>query len=101
ETISMLSAGIGMSREELLAKINRKQKDPKYQPITLKEDVGVEDVAFVMAHAYEMPEISVEFQPRRLYREGALGAHALGYIGEATEAQILNSPDLNPRDQVG
>ncbi len=101
ETISMLAAGIGMSHEEVLQKINRKRKDPLYQPITIKEDAGVEDVAFVMARAYEMPEISVEFQPRRLYREGQLAAHALGYIGEATEAQIQNSPDLNPRDQVG
>src|SRR5882724_7166461 len=101
ETIAMLVNGIGLSREDLLQKINRKGKDPSYQPIVLKEDVGVGDLAYVMAHAYEMPEVSVEYQPRRLYREGRLAAHALGYIGEVTEAQLLDSPNLKPRDQVG
>jgi len=101
ETVAMLSAGIGVSREELLTKINRKRKDPPYQPVTLKEDVGVADLAFVMGHSLELPEVNVEFQPRRLYREGELAAHALGYIGEVTEAQLLESPDLKSRDQVG
>ena len=69
ETVGILSAGIGVSRDELLSKINRKRKDLLYQPITLKEDVGVAD-AFVMGHSFELPEVSVEYQPRRLYREG-------------------------------
>jgi len=48
-----------------------------------------------------LPEVSVEFQPRRLYREGQVAAHALGYIGEVTEAQLQESSDLKPRDLVG
>src|SRR6185436_6094333 len=101
ETVAVLTNGIGMSREELLNKINRRRKDPLYQPITIKEDVGVADLAFVMGHGFELPEVSVEYQPRRLYREGELAAHALGYIGEVTEAQLLESPELKSRDQVG
>jgi penicillin-binding protein 2 len=101
ETVAMLGNGLGMSVDDLLQKINRKKKDPAYQPITLKEDAGVGDVAFVMAHGSELPEVSVEYQPRRLYREGDVAAHALGYIGEVSEAQLLDSPDLKPRDQVG
>jgi len=101
ETVGMLADGLGMSVEDLTQKINRKRKDAAYQPIMLKEDAGVGDVAFVLAHAYEMPEVSVEYQPRRLYREGELAAHALGYIGEVSEAQLRDSPDLQPRDQVG
>ena len=101
ETVAALTAGLGMSAEELTQKIDRKKKDPSYQPITLKEDAGTGDVAYVMAHAYELPEVSVEFQPRRLYREGQVAAHALGYIGEVTEAQLQDSSDLKPRDMVG
>jgi len=101
ETIAALANGLGMSADELRQTINRKLKDPKYQPITLKEDAGTGDVAYVMAHTYELPEVSVEFQPRRLYREGHLAAHALGYIGEVSEAQLRENPDLKPRDMVG
>jgi penicillin-binding protein 2 len=101
ETVAALANGLGMSAEELTQKIDRKKKDPPYQPITLKEDAGTGDVAYVMAHAYELPEVSVEFQPRRLYREGQVAAHALGYIGEVTEVQLRDSPDLKPRDLVG
>jgi len=101
ETVAALVTGLGMSAEELTQKIDRKKKDPSYQPITLKEDAGTGDVAYVMAHAYELPEVSVEFQPRRLYREGQVAAHALGYIGEVTEAQLQESSDLKPRDLVG
>jgi len=88
ETIAALANGLGMSAEELTQKIDRKKKDPPYQPITLKEDAGTGDVAYVMAHAYELPEVSVEYQPRRLYREGRLAAHALGYIGEVTDEKV-------------
>ena len=70
----MLARGIGLSAEELEQRINRKRKDPAYQPITLKEDVGVADLAYVMGQSNEYPEVSVEFLPRRLYREGELAA---------------------------
>ena len=101
ETVAALARGLGMSGEELTRKIEAKKKDPSYQPITLKEDAGTGDVAYVLAHEFELPEVSVEFQPRRLYREGQVAAHALGYIGEVNDAQLRDSPDLKPRDLVG
>lgn len=101
ETVARIADGIGISKEVLTQNIKRKLKDPAYQPITLKADVGVADIAFVMAHALELPEISVEGQPRRQYPNGTLAAHVIGYVGEPNEEQLLNSPDLDPRDQVG
>src|SRR5437870_7155223 len=49
QTAAMLSAGIGMSKEELLERINRKRREPKFRPIVLKDDVSVGDIAFVRA----------------------------------------------------
>jgi penicillin-binding protein 2 len=105
ETADMISAGIGMSREEVLERINRsvRRRDPKFRPIVLKEDVSVGDIAFVKAHRYELPEVSVELQPRRRYLEGELAAHAVGYVGEVTETELM-LPDfvnLKPGDQIG
>ena len=59
--------------------------------------------AFVKAHRYELPEISVELQPRRRYTGGELAAHALGYVGEVTETQLMTSEfmDFRSGDQIG
>src|SRR5215813_12868584 len=64
QTAAMLSAGISMTKDELMERINRKKHDPKFHPIVLKEDVSVGDIAYVKAHKLELPEISIELQPR-------------------------------------
>lgn len=89
ETAAILSAGISMSADEIKERIGRKIREPKFRPIILKEDVSVSDIAFVKAHALELPEITVEFQPRRRYAGSA--SHALGYVGEVTEQQLATA----------
>jgi penicillin-binding protein 2 len=103
QTASMLSAGISMSKDELLDRINRKRHDPKFRPILLKEDVSVGDIAYIEAHSYEQPEISVESQPRRRYIDDSIAAHALGYVGEVTEKELTTPEFVNFKsgDQVG
>ena len=79
------------------------RRDPQFRPIVLKEDVSVGDIAYVKAHRYELPEISVELQPRRRYLEGELAAHALGYVGEVTETELTMPEFVNFKsgDQIG
>lgn len=105
QTAAMLSSGISMSKDEVLERINAsiKRRDPKFRPIVLKEDVSVPDIAYVKAHRYELPEITVEYQPRRRYVEGDLAAHALGYVGEVTETELATPEfvDFKSGDQVG
>jgi penicillin-binding protein 2 len=105
ETATMLSSGISMTKEEIMERIDRsiKRRDPKFRPVVLKEDVSVSDIAYVKAHEYELPEISVEFQPRRRYLEGEMAAHALGYVGEVTENELTKPEFVNFKsgDQVG
>src|SRR5437667_975524 len=103
QTAAMLSVGIDISKEDLLDRINRKRRQPKFRPIVLKEDVSVGDIAFVKAHRYGLPEITVEFQPRRRYVENEVAAHAMGYVGEVTEAELATDEFVNFKsgDQVG
>ena len=103
QTAAILSSGISMTQDELMERINRKKHEPKFRPIILKEDVSVGDIAFVRAHALELPEISIELQPRRRYLQDQMAAHAMGYVGEVTE-QELAAPefvDYKSGDQVG
>jgi penicillin-binding protein 2 len=99
----MLSAGISMTREELMERINRKRREPTFRPIILKEDVAVGDIAYVRSHKYELPEISIELQPRRRYLQDQMAAHALGYVGEVTENELATPEfvDFKSGDQVG
>jgi len=105
QTAAMLSSGISMSKDEVLESINRsiRRHVPKFRPIVLKEDVSVDDIAYVKSHRYELPEIAVELQPRRRYFEGQLAAHAMGYVGEVTEAELTTPEFVNFKsgDQVG
>src|SRR5437588_203994 len=41
QTAGIVSAGIGMSKDDLMDRINRKRREPKFRPIILKEDVSV------------------------------------------------------------
>ena len=103
QTVAMLSPGVNIPVADLLDRINRRRREPKFRPIVLKEDVSVADIAFVKAHRYELPEISVEYQPRRRYLGNGLAAHALGYVGEVTDAELTTPEylDYKAGDLVG
>jgi penicillin-binding protein 2 len=103
QTAAMVAPGLGMATEDLLDRINRKRREPKFRPIILKDDVSVGDIAFVRAHRYELPEITVEFQPRRRYLDNEVAAHAMGYVGEVTESELATDEFVNYKsgDQVG
>ena len=103
QTIALLASAIRASEEELLERLGEHRDEPEYRPIVLQEDVPVADIAYVRAHQYEFPEISVEFQPRRRYEGRELAAHLLGYVGEVTPAQLAEPrfADRKPGDIVG
>jgi penicillin-binding protein 2 len=102
ETIAAFADGLGMTAEELLGIIKRKEKEAKYRPILLKEDIQSADIAFVKARMMDYPEIRVEDRPRRRY-EGELAAHAIGYVSEITESDLKKSKfkGYKPGDEVG
>jgi len=102
ETAALLAPGLGIEADELLARIEKRKSDPKFRPIPLKEDVGVSEIAFVRSHQLELPEIQIEFQPRRKYL-GELAAHTVGYVGEITAEELKKREyqDYKGGDQIG
>jgi penicillin-binding protein 2 len=103
QTVGMLSPGIDLSVPELLDRVDRRRRQALYRPIVLKEDASMSDMAFVTAHRYELPEITVEFQPKRRYPDLEIAAHAIGYVGEITENELMTPDflDYHSGDQVG
>jgi penicillin-binding protein 2 len=74
--------------EDLESRLRRNKNSGLYQPIVLKEDVGISDISIVETHRRDHPEIQLGPEPRRLYRYGRLAAHVLGYMGEVSEEEL-------------
>src|SRR5215813_5130099 len=87
ETITALVENLNLDRTTLVDELNDKFR-PKSQPILVKQNANAADRAWVSAHEFEHPEITIEYQPQRLYPYGKLAAHVLGYIGEISQKQL-------------
>lgn len=103
DTLQFLVEGLKVADEDLEARLRTASSYPVFRPIVVKENLSMEEVAFLLAHRAERPELEVIKQPRRLYRYGNLGAHVLGYVGEVSPGQLEESEfkEHRPGDTVG
>lgn len=73
--------------------------------MVLKENVAMQDIAWVESHSLEFPELRVELQPQRFYPLGTTLAHVLGYVGEISPKQLeeetFKSRGFRPGDIIG
>ncbi len=79
---------------QVRSRVERGRRDPEFLPISIAENLGIEEVAAVEAHAIEHPEFAITVSQRRLYKHGGSAAHALGYLSEATPDQIKSAGNL-------
>ena len=87
-SVDFASAVLKVPREQIKTRVDRGLRDPEFLPITVGENLGVEEVAAIQARAPEHPEFVVTVSQRRLYTLGTEAAHALGYLSEASPEQI-------------
>jgi penicillin-binding protein 2 len=72
-------------------------------PVTLRQDVGFDLIAYVEENQDEFPGVSVQRVFVRHYPNGSLAAHVLGNVGEVTEDQLKEPryKSLEPGDEIG
>jgi len=58
-------------------------------------------VRFILTHLERFTGVEVEFVPTRVYAEGDLMAHILGYIGRVSVEDLERAPDLLRSGTVG
>ncbi|HKW17742.1 MAG TPA: penicillin-binding protein 2 [Terriglobales bacterium] len=100
---ALIATGLHMDPKEVREKIRHFASLAQYQPIYLKEDITLDEVAFIEAHKNELPELDTIRAYRRLYPLKGFLAHLIGYVGEVSE-DMLNQPQFelyNPGDVVG
>lgn len=95
---------LGTTTEDLHEKLARKRGRPLYEPLVLKEDVSLAELAQIEARRERFPAVEVEETARRIYPHGGLFAHTLGYVGQVSEAQLIaanGDRSLHSGDIVG
>jgi len=88
--------------EQVHARVERALRYPEFVAVPIAENLGLEEVATIEARAPEHPEFAVAISQRRLYAQGVVAAHALGYLAEATADQIKATGEAHaPGDWIG
>jgi len=88
EATDLLVDNLGIERPWIEKRFKDAQFEAKWESIVVKEMATDADVAWVMAHQFEHPELRAEEAPQRLYRYSQFAAHALGYVGEVSPEEL-------------
>ncbi|MGH2658140.1 MAG: penicillin-binding protein 2, partial [Actinomycetota bacterium] len=102
EVLYRLSKLLGVRVEELTSRV----EDPRYyvfQPVPVEVDAPKRVAFYIGEHSDELPGVAWMEVPVRIYPEGTLAAHVLGYLGQISPPQ-LEDPTFagyQPGDEVG
>ncbi|MGH9535493.1 MAG: penicillin-binding protein 2 [Terriglobales bacterium] len=83
-----IAAGLHLDLGPLEQRLRRFASAPTYEPVLLKEDITQADVAFIDSHRDQFPELETVTISRRLYPSDGYAAQVVGYVGEATPADM-------------
>jgi penicillin-binding protein 2 len=93
EDLEPIAGGLDLSLADLEEKVRHKAREPKYEPIRLKDELTPADLAFINSHSDAFPELDVIQSRPRVYPHDGMMAHVIGYTGEISETE-LDSPDF-------
>lgn len=102
--LASLSRDLEMEAAVLRERWRAHLKRPPFEPVILKEDVDLAEVAFLEARREDFPEVSIGVEPKRQYPFGTAAAHLLGYLGEVSEGDLERgeaSSDAGLGDLIG
>jgi penicillin-binding protein 2 len=83
--------------ETLRRRIEQYKDLQPFEPIVIEDGLNSRDVAPIESRRLEFPELVVDAEPRRVYPNGTLAAHVLGYLQERTPEEIRAEPDRAAR----
>jgi len=87
---------------DLADTVAREAGRSQFDPVLLGENLSLAEVSQISVAELDFPEFLIDIEHLRLYRHGPLTAHALGYLGEASEADLTRDPEnYRPGDLVG
>jgi penicillin-binding protein 2 len=87
---TLLPLGEG-DRKRVLRDIGRQRR---FVPVTIREDLGWEDVARIEVNSLDLPGVAIEEGQSREYPYGEILSHVLGYVGAVSEADTSDDDPL-------
>ncbi|SFS22368.1 penicillin-binding protein 2 [Yoonia litorea] len=106
EAIARLANEIELDPDDIGRALSEMEQKAPFIPVTLKEHMSWEEVAFININAPALPGIRSEVGLSRHYPFGADLAHVVGYVGPVSDYDLsrTNDPDpllRIPRFQIG
>jgi penicillin-binding protein 2 len=102
-TIRLLSAVAKLDERNVRKIVDGHRLEPPYRPIVVIENATLAQVAAITGRRldFELPDVVVQQVPTRQYPVDELGAHVFGYVGEATDTQVVGDLTVKSGDIVG
>lgn len=94
--IGRLSKLLGIPASQIKASLSSSQYSP-YQPTPIQLGISKVTAIYVQEHQGEFPGVSTQLTTERVYPNGSLAAHVLGYLGPISPAQLKQ---LQPKGYV-
>jgi penicillin-binding protein 2 len=101
DELARIGALVHMNLRQMRRKISEEEEVAAGAPVTLRQDVGFDLVAYVEENQPKFPGVAVQRVFVRHYPHGTLAAHVLGSTGEVSEEEIEEDKSLEPGEMVG
>jgi penicillin-binding protein 2 len=79
---------LGVSPARIERSVERQLKAEPFSAATVKQDVPLRFVSYLLENQRDFPGVTVEQVFLREYPHQAIGAHLFGYVGEVTQEQL-------------
>ncbi len=98
-----LAALLGVEQQALESVLQRLRENglPLFEPIPLKVRADLATVTRILEWTPYLQGVMVLEEPTRVYPQGRLAAHVLGYIGMASQADMERWEEVRPFDWAG
>lgn len=88
DVLERIAPILEMKVEDLWTRIREAAGRPKYLPVTLKEDIDWQTLAYLENHNQNFSGVRIDVKPVRVYHYRDLAANVLGYLGSISQKEL-------------
>ncbi len=102
EQISKLSSILSISEEQLKLRYKQGYTAP-FIPVLLCKDISLSEAVAIGQLKYDLPEVIIQTNPKRIYPSGRIASHVLGYLSriDAWRLEWFKEYGYKTEDLVG
>jgi penicillin-binding protein 2 len=98
--LKRLAAVVDRPLAELQEELNAMRSRPLFEPLVVREDVALDQVAVIEARRELYPSVELHQSARRHYPHADIPFHAIGYVGEVSESQLAGGEGVLARGDI-